>query len=51
MGVASAADKMGKAKLKLLERVKRRSADAPIMRCERLVVARIRKGRGRPKKT
>lgn len=50
VGVASFANKMREARLRWFERVKRRRTDAPVRRCERLVVARVRRGRVRPKK-
>ncbi|KAG5616451.1 hypothetical protein H5410_016275 [Solanum commersonii] len=48
--VASVVDKLREARLRWFGHVKRRSADAPVRRCEGLVVKGTRKGRGRPKK-
>lgn len=36
--------------MKWFGHVKRRSVDALVRRCERLVIANLRRGRGRPKK-
>jgi len=50
VGVASVVDKLREARLRWFGHVKRRSADAPVRRCEGLVVEGTRRGRGRPKK-
>ncbi|KAG5579354.1 hypothetical protein H5410_049981 [Solanum commersonii] len=42
---------MREVRLIWFEHVKRRCIDASIRRCERLVVARVWRGRGRPKRT
>lgn len=44
------ANKMRKVRLRWFSYVKRRCTDVPVRRCERLDVARVRRGRGRPKK-
>ncbi|XP_070025956.1 uncharacterized protein [Nicotiana sylvestris] len=49
VGVASVDDKMRESRLRWFEHVKRRSIDAPVRRCERLTMAGLRRGRGRPK--
>ncbi|XP_070003760.1 uncharacterized protein [Nicotiana sylvestris] len=43
-------DKMQEARFRWFRYVQRRSPDAPVRRCERLVVEGTRKGRGQPKK-
>ncbi|XP_070026420.1 uncharacterized protein [Nicotiana sylvestris] len=50
VGVASVEDKMRESRLRWFGHVKRRSIDAPVGRCERLVMESLRRGRGRPKK-
>ncbi|WMV35375.1 hypothetical protein MTR67_028760 [Solanum verrucosum] len=50
VGVASVVDKLREARLRWSGHVKRRSADAPVRRCEVMVVEGTRRGRGRPKK-
>ncbi|KAG5576666.1 hypothetical protein H5410_056800, partial [Solanum commersonii] len=50
VGVATVVDKLREARLKWFGHVKRRGADAPVRRCEGLVVEGTWKGRGRPKK-
>ncbi|KAG5604823.1 hypothetical protein H5410_026315 [Solanum commersonii] len=50
VGVASMVDKLREARLRWFGHVKRRGADAPVRRCEGLVVEGTRRGRGRPKK-
>ncbi|XP_070018347.1 uncharacterized protein [Nicotiana sylvestris] len=51
VGVASVEDKMWESWLRWFEHVRRRSIDAPVRRCERLLVMEsLRSGRGRPKK-
>ncbi|WMV56140.1 hypothetical protein MTR67_049525 [Solanum verrucosum] len=50
VGVASVVDKMREARLRWFGHVKRRSADAPVRRCEVMVVEGTRRGRGRSKK-
>ncbi|WMV55704.1 hypothetical protein MTR67_049089 [Solanum verrucosum] len=50
VGVASVVDKLREARLRWFGHVKRRCADAPVRRCEGLVVEGTRRGRGRPKK-
>ncbi|WMV15452.1 hypothetical protein MTR67_008837 [Solanum verrucosum] len=50
VGVASVVDKLREARLRWFGHVKRRCADAPLRRCEELVVDGTRRGRGRPKK-
>ncbi|WMV56312.1 hypothetical protein MTR67_049697 [Solanum verrucosum] len=50
VGVASVVDKLREARLRWFGHVKRRGADAPVRRCEGLVVEGTRRGRGRPKK-
>ncbi|KAL3327411.1 hypothetical protein AABB24_035204, partial [Solanum stoloniferum] len=49
VGVASMVDKLREARLRWFGHVKRRSADAPVRRCEVMVVEGTRRGRGRPK--
>ncbi|XP_070020690.1 uncharacterized protein [Nicotiana sylvestris] len=48
--VAPIDDKMREARLRWFRHVQRRSPDAPVRRCKRLVVEGTRRGRGRPKK-
>ncbi|WMV16256.1 hypothetical protein MTR67_009641 [Solanum verrucosum] len=50
VGVASVVDKLREARLRWFGHVKRRCADAPVRRCEGLVVEGMRRGRGRLKK-
>ncbi|XP_075074885.1 uncharacterized protein LOC142162432 [Nicotiana tabacum] len=50
VGVASMEDKLQESRLRLFGHVKRRDIDASVRRCERLSIAGLRKGRGRPKK-
>nr|XP_016490784.1 PREDICTED: uncharacterized protein LOC107810509 [Nicotiana tabacum] len=50
VGVAPVDDKMWEARLRWLGHVQKRSLDAPVRRCEQLVVVGTRRGRGRPKK-
>ncbi|XP_070036022.1 uncharacterized protein [Nicotiana tomentosiformis] len=50
VGVASVEDKMRQSRLRWFRHVKKRSIDAPIRRCERLAMASLRRGPGRPKK-
>ncbi|KAG5594321.1 hypothetical protein H5410_035553 [Solanum commersonii] len=50
VGVASVVDKLREARLRWFGHVRRRGADAPVRRCEGLVVEDTRRGRGRPKK-
>nr|XP_016500006.1 PREDICTED: uncharacterized protein LOC107818496 [Nicotiana tabacum] len=50
VGVATVEDKKRELRLKWSVHVQRRSTDAPVRRYERLVVAGLRRGRGRPKK-
>ncbi|WMV41945.1 hypothetical protein MTR67_035330 [Solanum verrucosum] len=50
VGVASVVDKLREARLRWFGHVKRRCVDAPVRRCEGLVVEGTRRGRGRPKK-
>ena len=48
--VAPVAEKMREARLRWFGHVQRRSVDAPVRRCERIVVGDSQRGRGRPKK-
>ncbi|PHT36033.1 Lon protease -like protein, mitochondrial [Capsicum baccatum] len=48
--VASVEDKMREVRLRWFGHVMRRGTDAPVRRCERLVLDGFRRGRGRPKK-
>ena len=48
--VTPVADKMREVRLRWSEHVQRKSTDAPIRRCERLVLGATRRCRGRPKK-
>ncbi|KAG5614626.1 hypothetical protein H5410_014450 [Solanum commersonii] len=50
VGVTSVVDKLREVRLKWFGHVKRRGTDAPVRRCEGLVVEGTRRGRGRPKK-
>ncbi|XP_070034932.1 uncharacterized protein [Nicotiana tomentosiformis] len=50
VGIASVEDKVRESRLRWFRHVKRRSIDAPVRRCERLAMERLRRGRGRPKK-
>ncbi|KAG5582110.1 hypothetical protein H5410_052737 [Solanum commersonii] len=50
VGVASVVDKLREARLRWFGHVKRRGANAPVKRCEGLVVEGTQRGRGRPKK-
>ncbi|KAG5580363.1 hypothetical protein H5410_050990 [Solanum commersonii] len=50
VGVASVVDKLREARLRWFGHMKRRGADAPVRRCEGLVVEGTQRGRGRPKK-
>ncbi|XP_075103437.1 uncharacterized protein LOC142178019 [Nicotiana tabacum] len=50
VGVASVKDKMRESRLRWFGLVKRKSIDAPVRRCERLVLESLRRGRSRPKK-
>ncbi|XP_075091959.1 uncharacterized protein LOC142172087 [Nicotiana tabacum] len=49
-GMALVEDKMRKMRLRWFGQVKRRSADAPLRRCEKLALVGLRRGRGRPEK-
>ncbi|XP_070002244.1 uncharacterized protein [Nicotiana sylvestris] len=51
VGVAPVEAKMREARFRWFGHVKRRNADAPIKRCERLALGGERRGRGRPKKS
>ena len=44
-------DKLRGIRLRWFGHVKRRSADAPVRRCERINILRGKRGRGRPKKS
>ena len=48
--VAPVADKMREARLRWFGNVQRRITDAPVRRCERLILGATHRGRGRPKK-
>ncbi|XP_033517730.1 uncharacterized protein LOC107832086 isoform X2 [Nicotiana tabacum] len=50
VGVAPLEAKMRELRLRWFGHVQRKSTDAPVSRCERLAVAGLRRGRGRPKK-
>nr|XP_016450932.1 PREDICTED: craniofacial development protein 2-like [Nicotiana tabacum] len=50
VGVALGEDKMWEARLRWYGYVKRMSIDAPVRRCERLAMSRLRRGIGRPRK-
>ncbi|VFR03540.1 unnamed protein product, partial [Cuscuta campestris] len=49
-GMAPVEDKLREARLRWLGHVRRRDADAPVRRCERITVIGGSRGRGRPKK-
>jgi len=44
-------DKVREIRLRWFDHVKRRSADAPVRRCERINIPRGKRGKGRPKKS
>ena len=44
-------DKFREIRLRWFGHVKRRSADAPVRRCERINILRGKRGRGQPKKS
>ena len=44
-------DKLRESRLRWFGHVKRRSADTPVRRCERVSISEGRTGRGRPKKS
>ncbi|XP_070029961.1 uncharacterized protein [Nicotiana sylvestris] len=50
VGITPMDYKMWEARLRWFDQVRRRSPDAPVMRCEWLALAGTRRGRGRPKK-
>ncbi|XP_070018008.1 uncharacterized protein [Nicotiana sylvestris] len=50
VGVVPIEDRMREVRLRWFGRVRRRSMDTPVRRCERLALTGVRKGRGRPKK-
>ncbi|VFQ74839.1 unnamed protein product [Cuscuta campestris] len=50
VGMAPVEDKLREARLRWLGHVRRRNANAPVRRCERITVIGGSKGRGRPKK-
>ncbi|XP_070036548.1 uncharacterized protein [Nicotiana tomentosiformis] len=50
VGVAYVEDKLRESRLRWFKHVRRRDMDALMRRCERLSMAGLRKGRGRPKK-
>ncbi|XP_070013916.1 uncharacterized protein [Nicotiana sylvestris] len=50
MGMTPIEDKMREAWLRWFGHVRRRSTDAPVMRCERLTLEDLRRGKSRPKK-
>ncbi|KAM3375418.1 hypothetical protein P3S68_014132 [Capsicum galapagoense] len=50
VGVVSVEDKMREVRLRWFGHVMRRGRDAPVRRCERLVLDGFKRGRGRPKK-
>ncbi|VFQ99294.1 unnamed protein product [Cuscuta campestris] len=50
VGMAPVEDKLREARLRWLGHVRRRDADAPVRRCERITVIGGSRGRGRPKK-
>lgn len=50
MGVAPEANKMREAKLRWFDHMKKRYADAPVRKCERLAITGVRGSRGRPEK-
>ena len=51
IGVASIEDKMREARLRWFGHINRRSMDAPVSRCERIVRSNCRRSRGRQKKS
>ncbi|XP_059284794.1 uncharacterized protein LOC132038087 [Lycium ferocissimum] len=50
VGVAPVMDKMREGKLRWFGHARRRCADAPVRKCERMAVVGLKRGRGRPKK-
>ncbi|VFQ92223.1 unnamed protein product [Cuscuta campestris] len=50
VGMAPVEDKMREARLRWFGHVRRRDADAPVRRCERITVIGRSRGRGRPRK-
>ncbi|VFQ82852.1 unnamed protein product [Cuscuta campestris] len=50
VGMALVEDKLREARLRWLGHVRRRDADAPVRRCERITIIEGSRGRGRPKK-
>lgn len=50
MGVDPEANKMREAKLRWFDHMKKRYADAPVRKCERLAITGVRGSRGRPEK-
>ncbi|VFQ92574.1 unnamed protein product [Cuscuta campestris] len=50
VGLAPVEDKLREARLRWFGRVRRRDADAPVRRCERITVIEGSRGRGRPRK-
>lgn len=50
VGVVPMEDKMQEVRLRWFKHVKRRSTDASLRKCERLVLVGLRRVRGRPKK-
>ena len=50
VGVTPVENKMREVRLRWFGHVMRRGMDAPVRRCERLVLDGFRRGRGRPKK-
>ncbi|PHT35990.1 hypothetical protein CQW23_23690 [Capsicum baccatum] len=50
VGVVSVEDKMWEVRLRWFGHVMRRGTDAPVRRCERLVLDGFKRGKGRPKK-
>ena len=51
VGVPSIEDKMSEARLRRFGYIRRRSMDAPVMRCEKINLPGCRRGRGRSKKS
>ena len=51
VGVRSIKDKMRDVRLGLYGHIRKRSIDALVMRCERIVLSECRRDRGRPKKS
>ena len=49
VGVAPLEDKMRESRLRWFGHVKRRCANAPVRRCEKISLSHYRRGRGRPK--